>query len=288
MVPDLELVIGKQPAVSKLGPEEAQNRFSLFFIKFIRALGDKDHPFILFADDLQWVDPASLALLKAIMCDDKMSHMLIIGAYRENEVNSSHPFIIMVDELKKENAVVNTIHLANLKQEDIRHLLADCLLCELEHGQLLTDLIYQKTQGNAFFTHRFLHTLYENRLLQFDLEKYQWRWDTEQIAAQKITDNVIDLMAEKIGRLPEKSSQLLQVASCIGNRFDLSLLSMVYSQDRSQTFSVLRTAISEGLIQPLDENQKYLLSNTFFYILLILHLYPPPVSLAGIRVCYRS
>jgi len=258
VIPDLEQVLGKQPAVIKLGFTEAQNRFNMFFLKFVNSLGNKDQPFILFIDDLQWIDPASLALLKTILLDDEIRHMLIIGAYRKNEVSSSHPFIMMVDELKKENAVIQTIHLANLEPEDIGHLLADSLMCDPKSGQLLTDLIYQKTQGNAFFTHRFLHTLYENRLLNFDFKKYQWQWDIEQIVAQEITDNVIDMLADKISRLPEQTSQLLQLASCIGNRFDLSLLVMIYDHDRNQTYSVLHTALSEGLIQPLDENYKYL------------------------------
>ena len=258
VIPDLELVIGSQPEVAKVGATEAQNRFQIFSLKFIKALCDKDHPFILFIDDLQWVDSASLVLLKSIMLDDDIQHLLIIGAYRDNEVDSSHPFMMAMDELQKANAVINTIELANLQPAAINHLLQDSLLCFAKRTQALTDLIYQKTQGNAFFTHQFLQTLYFDTLLRFDFEQHQWQWDVKQIAAQNITDNVVELMANKIEKLPSNTSVVLQLAACIGNQFDLPILAIVYEQDQNETLSVLRQAITEGLIQPLDENYKRL------------------------------
>ncbi|HIE01755.1 MAG TPA: GAF domain-containing protein, partial [Thiotrichaceae bacterium] len=258
VIPDLELVIGTQPAVAKVGPTEAQNRFHIFFLNFIKALCDKDHPFILFIDDLQWVDSASLGLLKSIMLDDEIRHLLIIGAYRDNEVDSTHPFMMAASELQKANAIINTIELANLQQEDVNHLLQDSLKCEAGRTQSLTDLIYQKTQGNAFFTHQFLQTLYSDALLCFDFEQLKWRWDVEQIAAKNITDNVVDLMANKINKLPAKTSRVLQLAACMGNQFYLSILAIIYEQDKNETLSVLWDAIVSGLIQPLDENYKHL------------------------------
>jgi predicted ATPase/signal transduction histidine kinase len=257
VVPDLELVIGKQPAVAEVGPTEALNRFQLFSLNFIKTLCRKEHPFILFIDDLQWVDSASLGLLKSILLDDEIQYMLIIGAYRDNEVDGSHPFIMALDELQKTNVVINTIELANLQPADINHLLQDSLLCEAVRTQSLTDLIEQKTQGNAFFTHQFLHTLYEEELLHFDFEQHQWQWDVKQIAAQNITDNVVELMANKIDKWPEKTSMVLQLAACIGNQFDLSILAIICEQNQNETLERLRPAIIEGLIQPLDEKSQF-------------------------------
>jgi predicted ATPase len=258
VIPDLELIIGKQPAVAKVGPTEAQNRFQMFFLNFVKALCDKKHPFILFIDDLQWMDSASLGLLKNIMLDDENQYLLIIGAYRDNEIDSSHPFMMAVNELQKSDAVINTIELINLQPADINHLLQDSLKCKTLLTQPLTDLIYQKTQGNAFFTHQFLQTLYEEALLCFDFEPHQWRWDVKQIAAQNITANVVELMSNKIDKLPVKTSAVLQLAACIGNQFDLSILAIIYEKDQNETLSVLRPAIVEGLIQPLDKNYKHL------------------------------
>jgi predicted ATPase/serine phosphatase RsbU (regulator of sigma subunit)/tRNA A-37 threonylcarbamoyl transferase component Bud32 len=258
VIPDLELVIGSQPAVAEVGPTEAQNRFNLFFLNFIKALCDKEHPFILFIDDLQWVDLASLGLLKSMMLDDEIRHLLIIGAYRDNEVDSTHPLIMAIDEFQKANASINTIFLANLLSNDVNHLLQDSLSCETGQTQALTDLIYQKTHGNAFFTHQFLQALSEKALLRFDFEQLKWCWDVEQIAAQNITDNVVELMASQFDKLAEKTSSVLQFAACIGNQFDLSLLAIIYEQEPNETLSTLLDAIKEGLIQPLDENYKRL------------------------------
>jgi len=258
VIPDLELIIGKQPRIEKVGPTEAQNRFNIFFVNFINVLCNKDHSFILFIDDLQWADSASLGLLKNIMLDDEIQHLLIIGAYRENEVDSTHPFMMVLSELEKANTTINTIELANLREGDINRLLQDSLSCEAGRVQPLSDLIYQKTQGNAFFTHQFLHTLYFEALLHFDFEQLKWRWNVEQIAAQNITDNVVELMANKINKLPSKTSKALQLAACMGNQFELSILAIIYEQDQNETLSVLHPAVVGGLIQPLDENYKHL------------------------------
>jgi predicted ATPase/serine phosphatase RsbU (regulator of sigma subunit)/tRNA A-37 threonylcarbamoyl transferase component Bud32 len=258
VIPDLELVIGTQPIVAEVGPTEAQNRFNIFFLNFVKALCDREHPFILFIDDLQWVDSASLGLLKSILLDDEIQHLLIIGAYRDNEVDSTHPFMMTMNELEKANVSLNTIGLANLQQEDVNQLLQDSLKCFAKRVQPLTDLIYQKTQGNAFFTHQFLQTLSDEALLRFNFEQHQWQWDVEKIAAQKITDNVVELMANKIDKLPSKTSKALQLAACMGNQFDLSILAIIYEQDQNETLSVLRPALAEGLILPLDENYKHL------------------------------
>ena len=254
VIPDLELVIGKQRAVAEVGPTEAQNRFQMFFMNFVKALCDKDHPFILFIDDLQWVDLASKGLLKSIMLDEEIQYLLIIGAYRDNEVDSSHPFMMAVDELQKANAAINTIELANLQPEDVNDLLQESLKYEAGQTQPLTALIYQKTQGNAFFTHQFLQTLYEEAFLHFDFEQHQWQWNIEKIAAQNITANVVELMTNKIDKLPAKTVAVLQLAACMGNQFDLPILAIIYELDKNETLSILRSAVTEGLILPLDEN----------------------------------
>jgi len=254
VIPDLELVIGKQLAVAEAEPAEAQNRFQMFFMNFVKALCDKEHPFILFIDDLQWVDSASLGLLKSIMLDDETQHLLIIGAYRDNEVDSSHPFIMAVDELQKANAAINTIELANLQLEDVNHLLQDSLKCFAKLTQPLTGLIYQKTQGNAFFTHEFFKSLYDKELLIFDGKEQKWQWDVEKMATLDMTDNVVELMASKIGKLPSETIEVLKLAACISNQFDLKTLSIIYQQSQYTTLMVMLEAMKEGLILPLDSH----------------------------------
>jgi len=253
IIPNLELVIGKQPPVAKVGSTEAKNRFQMCFLNFVKALAGKEHPFILFIDDLQWVDSASLALLKSIMLDDEIHYLLIIGAYRDNEVDGSHPFIMAINELQKANASINTIKLTNLQLSDVNELLQDTL--QNKASKTLADLVYQKTQGNAFFTHQFLHTLYEEELLSF--EQQQWHWDITQIAAKNITDNVVELMANKINKLPPETSEILQLAACIGSTFDLKTLAIISELKQQESLERLQPAIIEGLLQLLDEKSQF-------------------------------
>lgn len=257
VVPDLEFIIGPQPTVAKVGPSEAQNRFQILFLNFIKSLCDKAHPFILFIDDLQWVDSASLGLLKSIMLNDEIQYLFIIGAYRDNEVDKSHPLMIVLDELQTAEAIVNTIELTHLQPVDVSQLLQESLQCPAARIDSLTDLVHQKTQGNAFFTHQFLHMLFEEGLLSFDFDRCQWQWDVEQIAAQNMTDNVVELMANKIDKLPPHTSKALQLAACIGHSFRLSILAAIKEQNQKDILSLLNPAIAEGLIQPLDQHYKH-------------------------------
>ncbi len=257
VIPDLELVIGRQPPVAEVGPEETQNRFNLFFLSFVKALCNKEHPLVLFIDDLQWVDTASLNLLKNIIEDNELRYLLIIGTYRSNEVDPSHPLIMTVDDLKNSGRTLETIELDNLQSDDIHLMLQEALLCGKAQSQALADLVFRKTQGNPFFTRQFLQTLYEDKLLRFDFEKSQWEWDIEQIKSQNITENVIELMAERMDRLPRPVRETLQWAACIGNRFQLSVLATVCGKNKKDTLGLLWPAMMEELLLPLDENYQF-------------------------------
>ncbi len=254
IIPQLKLIIGSQAAVVQVGAIEAQNSFNRVFQNFFQAICQQKHPLVLFIDDLQWADSASLNLLKILLTNTESQHFLIIGAYRENEVDDTHPLMMAIAEFKKMGMTLNTLTLANLSQADVSHLVSEALKCETTYASPLVQLIYEKTQGNAFFTHQFLQSLYENNLLQFNFEHYQWQWDIEQIAAQKMTANVVELMASKISKLPEKTAMVLQLAACMGNQFNLIFLAIIYEHTQEETLAALWKAMLEGLVQPLDEN----------------------------------
>ncbi len=250
----LKLVIGPQPAVAQVGPTEAQNRFNLVFQNVFRAICQPEHPLVLFIDDLQWADLASLNLLKTLMTDTGSHYFLIIGAYRDNEVDAAHPLTMAASDIKKAGATVNTIFLPNLSKWDVNTLIAEALTCEPSYAEPLTELVYEKTQGNAFFTHEFLKSLYEQALLVFDINTQQWHCDFEQIKALEITDNVVELMAGKIGKLPSHTQAALKLAACIGTQFDLETLSLIYQHAPSETLEHLLEAITELLIFPLSSH----------------------------------
>jgi len=254
VVPDLELVIGEQAPLPQVGPQESQNRFNMIFQKFIRAISAEEHPLVFFVDDLQWADAALLNLLKTLLTDKDINHLLIVGAYRDNEVDSAHPLIMTIDELLKENAFANTLKLENLSGEAVNALIVDTLDEESAEVGPLTGLVYEKTQGNAFFLTRFLQSLHEEGLVIYDHAKHKWLWDVAQIQAKQITDNVVDLMSSKIRKFTAETQSILKLASCIGSHFDLQTLSIIYQRDPKDTLACLWITIQEGLILPLDDN----------------------------------
>jgi predicted ATPase/signal transduction histidine kinase/tRNA A-37 threonylcarbamoyl transferase component Bud32 len=257
IIPELELIIGPQPAIAQVGAAEEHSRFNEVFLNFFNALCVKEHPLILFIDDLQWADSASLELLHTLMTKDGVQYLLVIGAFRDNEVDDNHPFMQMVNSLSTLATKVTQITLNNLSPVDVSRMIEDSLLCDSDYCKSLTRLVHKKTLGNAFFTQQFLHTLADKKLLTFDFTAKQWHWDIKQIATEKITDNVVDLMAAKISTLEVEKSELLQFAACIGNQFDLNTLMIISEHDSAKyVLDNLWDAMQGGLIIPLNEHYK--------------------------------
>ncbi len=257
VVPDVELIVGKQPAAVELAPTEAQNRFNLVFQNFIRVFCSPEHPLVLFLDDLQWADSATLKLLAVILDDAETRYLFLIGAYRDNEVSPSHPLMMALDLLRSKAVVIHEITLAPLALADISHLIADTLHSNVSSVQPLAELVIRKTSGNPFFVNQFLQTLYQESLLTFttplNADKPCWQWDITQIEALDITDNVVELMIQKLRKLPESTQQVLQLAACMGNTFDLQTLSIIYKRSPVDTHQDLLPAIEEGLVLPTSE-----------------------------------
>ena len=257
VLPRLELIIGVQAPIPELGGAEAQNRFNYVCKKFVSAISSAEHPLVLFIDDLQWADSASLNLIEVILSDRSNGHLLFIGAYRDNEVNASHPFIIMQNELEDKGLKMETIHVKNLTLENLNDLISDSV-SELESVTLpLAELVFLKTQGNAFFSTQFLKTLFSEKLLLFSFELNQWQWDIEKVRLQKISDNVVDLMANKSKLFAQETQEILKIAACIGNKFSSKALSIIRQKDTSEVQNDLFEALKEGFIIPAGENFRF-------------------------------
>ncbi|MBD1842590.1 AAA family ATPase [Cyanobacteria bacterium FACHB-63] len=254
VVPDIELIVGKQPAAPSLAPTEAQNRFNLVFQNFIRVFCSLEHPLVLFLDDLQWADSATLKLLDVILTDSEIGYLFLVGAYRDNEVSPSHPLMMALDALRSKAVVIHEITLAPLALADTSHLIADTLHSDAISVQPLAELVIRKTSGNPFFVNQFLKTLYQENLLTFtallEVGKPGWQWDISQIETIGITDNVVELMIQKLRKLPESTQQVLQLAACMGNTFDLQTLSIIDKRSPAVTYQNLLPAIEEGLVLP--------------------------------------
>ena len=257
VLPRLGHIIGEQPEVAEVGGGEAQNRFNYVFRKFVKAISSADHPVVLFIDDLQWADSASLSLLRVLLTDPENQYLLCVCAYRDNEVTPSHPFMRMVGHIEDDNARVGRIELGNLRHEDVHALVSDALLARPGDTRPLTDLIHQKTQGNAFFVTQFLRSLSAEGLLYFDFDVRHWRWDVESITRKNITDNVVELMAAKIQKLPDATQETLKRGACIGNSFELDTLAVILERSVDATKNELQAGFSEGLVVPVGTNIKF-------------------------------
>jgi len=266
VIPELELVIGKQPPVPELEPTPAQNRFNLVFQNFIRACCTKEHPLVIFLDDLQWADGATLKLIELMMTDVNLSYLFLICAYRDNEVSLGHPFRMMLDELGKTRAVINEISLSNLALEDVSLLVADSLKSRVEDVQSLGNLVFKKTQGNPFFVNQFLTNLYAEHLLNFNYQEQKWEWDLEEIEGQNITDNVVELMVGKLQKLPTATREILELAACVGASFDLDTLSIIEEKSSQEVFSDLIPGLESGLVLPLSKLDEELLIKDYQFL----------------------
>ncbi|MBW4563362.1 MAG: AAA family ATPase [Mojavia pulchra JT2-VF2] len=256
VIPEVELIIGEQPNIPQLGPAESQNRFNRVFQNFIQVFAQPEHPLVLFLDDLQWSDSASLKLIELMMTDPDSKHLLLIGAYRDNEVSATHPLMLTLEEIKKTGATVNAIALQALELSHVCQIVADTLK-ESEKSQSLAELLFNKTQGNPFFLTQLLQTLHQDKLLTFDFKSNAWQWDIAKIQAVDITDyNVVELVARNIQKLPPTTQQVLKLAACIGNSFNLDVLAIVHEKCQSKTATELWSALQSGLILPLSNAYK--------------------------------
>jgi predicted ATPase len=266
VIPEVELIIGKQIPVPEVGATEAQNRFNRVFQQFIRVFCLQEHPLVLFLDDLQWVDSATLKLIELIMTDAQTQYLFLIGAYRDNEVNRSHSLTIMLEGLRKEGATTSQITLAPLGLNAIAQLIADTLHSDISTIISLVELVLRKTGGNSFFVNEFLKTLYAENLLSFGLENLSWRWDITHIEGKNITDNVVELMLGKLKKLLPATQQVLQFAACVGADFDLSTLSIICESSHGEIFPQLIAAAQSGLIVPTSELDEQLLVQDYKFL----------------------
>jgi len=253
VIPELERIIGAQSPPLELSGNAAQNRFNLLMQKFVQVFTTASHPLVIFLDDLQWADGASLKLLQLLMQDT--GHLLVLGAYRDNEVSPAHPFMLTLDEIVKSGGTVNTITLQPLSLGDLNQLIADTLICDLSSSQPLTEVVYQKTKGNPFFSTQFLKVLYEDHQIIFNRDVRHWQCDIAKVKLTHASD-VVEFMVAQLEKLPGETQDLLKLAACMGAQFDLNTLAVVSEELPDKTALLLWKALQEELILPITEGYK--------------------------------
>ncbi len=259
VIPEVKLIIGEQSPVEDLPPAEAQNRFQLVFRKFVQVFSSRNHPLILFLDDLHWADQASLHFLRLLLTDPGSRYLLVAGAYRENEVSEDHPLHPALIGLKENGIITSQIRLNPLTFDVTLKLISETLHCERERARPLAEAVYRITAGNPFYLKQLLQAMHRDKLLVFHTGSARWEWDLAEIEKKQSFADVIALMVEKIERLPDDTGNVIRLAGCIGNRFDLVTLSKAGGKPVRETARQLLPAIEEGLILTQDESYAYLL-----------------------------
>jgi len=256
VIPELQRIIGPQPPVPDLPADAARNRFNLLFRRFLDTFTAAGHPLVLFLDDLQWADPASLELLQALLGASSKGYLLLVGAYRDNEVFPGHPLRLALAEIEKTGrAAVHSLTLAPLTESDVNELIADALGSSPALAWPLARLVYQKTRGNPFFNNQFLEALHRQGVLTYNREGGYWEYDTGRVPALAQTDDVVEFMSTQLQRLPSATEEVLKLAACIGSSFDLATLAVACQHSQVETASDIWAALQAGLVLP--ENFAY-------------------------------
>jgi PAS domain S-box-containing protein len=258
LVPELKLIIGEQPPVPDLPPQAAQGRFQLVLRRFIGVFARPEHPLALFLDDLQWLDAATLDFLEDLSTQPDVHHLMLIGAYRDNEVDSTHPLWRRLEAIRLTGALVHEIVLAPLACEDLGQLIADSLHSEPERAIPLAQLVHEKTAGNPFFVIQFIYALVEEQLLAFNHNDARWFWDLNRIHAKGYTDNVVELMVGKLNRLPIQTQKAVQELACLGNSAEITTVSIVHGTSEDQVHSDLWEAIRLEFITRQEGTYKFI------------------------------
>ncbi len=253
VVPSLELVIGPQPAMPDLSGQEAQNRFNYVFQRFLGAIARSDHPICIFLDDLQWIDPGSLSLLKNMFSNPDLAYLLFVGAYRDNEVHEDHPLIMVITDLEKAGINMKRMTLKKLAEADVEALISDVMRFDPDEIRELSRLVYSQTDGNPFFTCQVLRSLEDQGIIALDTATGHWRWDMDDLRDLDVMDSVVELLVSKLKELPDDIQETLKVAACIGNQFDIATLTVVTEGDDDTMLDHVREAVAAGLIWERDD-----------------------------------
>src|SRR5467141_1204322 len=258
LIPEVEFIIGKQPPVSDLPPRDAQNRFQMVFRRFLCAFARPEHPLALFLDDLQWLDAATLDLIERLVTHPEVRHLMMVGAYRDNEVTLSHPLVRTLEAIRRAGVRVREIVLAPLGLDDVSRLVGDALHCEPERARPFAQLVQEKTGGSPFFAIQFFTAMAEEGLLGFDSVSRAWQWDMNRIRAKSYTDNVVDLIAGKLMRLSPQAQEAVKQLACRGNVADSATLALVHGETEQAIHGALREAVRAGLVLRQENDYRFL------------------------------
>jgi PAS domain S-box-containing protein len=257
IIPDLARLIGPQPTVAVLSPVDAELRFQTVFQRFVGVFARAEHPLVIFVDDLQWLDPATLTLIEYLLLHPDTRHLLLIGAYRDNEVDSAHPLMLKLEALRRAGARLDQIVLDPLSVDDVNQLLCDTLRHGPGEMRTFAELVHRRSSGNPFFAGQFLTSLAEEALVEFDPHSRSWTWNMDAIVDKKFSDNPVDLMIGRLRRLSPEAQEALKLLACLGNHADFATLAKLRSESDEAMHASFRDAVRAGAAVPREGSYRF-------------------------------
>jgi PAS domain S-box-containing protein len=257
LIPNLVRLIGPQPTVAVLSPVDAQLRFQTVFQRFVGVFARAEHPLVIFVDDLQWLDPATLTLIEYLLLHPDTRHLLLIGAYRDNEVDSTHPLMLKLEALRRAGARLDQIVLGPLSVDNVNQLLCDTLRHAPDEMRSFAELVHRRSGGNPFFAGQFLTSLMEEGLVEFDPRSRSWTWDLDAIVDKKLSDNPVDLMIGRLRRLPPEAQEAVKLLACLGNHADFATLAKLHSGSEEAMYAGFRDAVRAGVVVPGEGRYRF-------------------------------
>jgi PAS domain S-box-containing protein len=257
LIPDLARLTGPQPTVAVLSPVDAELRFRTVFQRFVGVFARAEHPLVIFVDDLQWLDPATLTLIEYLLLHPDTRHLLLIGAYRDNEVDSAHPLMLKLEALRRAGARLDQIVLDPLSVDNVNQLLCDTLRHAPDEMRPLAELVHRRSSGNPFFAGQFLTSLAEEALVEFDPRSRSWTWNLDAIVDKKFSDNPVDLMIGRLRRLSPEAQEALKLLACLGNHADFATLAKLRSESDEAMHASFRDAVRAGATVPREGSYRF-------------------------------
>jgi PAS domain S-box-containing protein len=257
LIPDLARLIGPQPTIAVLSPVDAELRFQTVFQRFVGVFARAEHPLVIFVDDLQWLDPATLTLIEYLLLHPDTRHLLLIGAYRDNEVDTAHPLMLKLEALRRAGARLDQIVLGPLSVDNVNQLLCDTLRHAPDEMRPFAELVHRRSSGNPFFAGQFLTSLAEEALLEFDPRSRSWTWNLDAIVDKKFSDNPVDLMIGRLRRLAPAAQEALKLLACLGNHADFATLAKLRSESDEAVHASFRDAVRAGAAVPREGSYRF-------------------------------
>ena len=257
LMPELAIITGRQPSVAARTPEEEKSRFQSLLRRLVGVFARKEHPLVLVLEDLHWLDPASLDLLEHLIVAADLPYLLVVGTYRDNEIDLNHPLMATLGSIRRVGSHVSELRLTSLGTTELVQLLVDCLHCEAERAIPLAQLIHNKTEGNPFFVRQFIASLAAEGLLAFDPVRLRWSWDVPGIESKGYSDNVVDLLVSRLKSLAPKTVSALQLLACLGNFVDHDSIRIAAERPDEDIHEPLREAVRAGLLFPLEQAYRF-------------------------------